>query len=255
MERSLWRHPVVKYTGLAVMGIVVTFSLFFIKVKKESGQEFTRAESNFQSGRQREAVLHYERAIMWYTPFSHEVQRSISRLWEIGDRAEANRDDSLALYAYRSLRASLYSVRSFYQPYEDWIAKCDVRIVNLMAIEKAGSGADPAEIEKHRARYARTHACTQARPGARGRPSDRDRFFWLGRGHLGADLVWVVAPRQLAMATVRVVGQWCGHFFYHMGNRTFTCLKRVGDGRFGDSATYCHAPWRTWAHCFCFLGQ
>ncbi|ETW93605.1 MAG: hypothetical protein ETSY1_38470 [Candidatus Entotheonella factor] len=148
----------VKYTGLAVMGIVVTLSLFFIKVKKESRQELVRAESELQSGRHREAVLHYERAIMWYTPFSRDVHRSINRLWEIGDQAEASRDDSLALYAYRSLRASLYSIRSFYQPYQDWIAKCDVRIVNLMAIEKAGPNAQPAEIEKHRARYAHMHA-------------------------------------------------------------------------------------------------
>lgn len=158
MEPSRWRHPLVKYAGLAVMGMVVTLALFFIKVKKESRQEFARAESELQSGRPRESVVHYERAIMWYTPFSREMRRSVSRLWDIGHEAEAHQNDSLALYAYRSLRASLYGTRSFYQPYEDWIAKCDARIVNLMAIEKAGPGADPAEIEKHRVRYARMYA-------------------------------------------------------------------------------------------------
>ena len=158
MERSHWRHPLVKYAGLGVMGVMVTLTLFFIKVKKETRQEFARAESELHKGRLRESVVHYERTIMWYTPFSREVGRSVSRLWDIGRQAEANLDASLALYAYRSLRASLYGTLSFYQPYEDWIAKCDARIVHLMAVEKAGPGAQPAEIEQHRVRYARMHA-------------------------------------------------------------------------------------------------
>jgi hypothetical protein len=137
---------------------MVTLTLFFIKVKKEARQEFARAESELHSGRLRESVEHYERTIMWYTPFSREVRRSVSRLWEIGRQAEANLDASLALYAYRSLRSSLYGTLSFYQPYEDWIEKCDARIVHLMAVEKAGPDAKPAEIEQHRVRYARMHA-------------------------------------------------------------------------------------------------
>jgi hypothetical protein len=140
------------------MGAMVTLTLFFIKVKKEAQQEFARAEFELHSGRIRESVEHYERTIMWYTPFSREVRHAVSRLWEIGRQAEANQDASLALYAYRSLRASLYSTLSVYQPYEDWIAKCDARIVYLMAVEKAGPDAHPAEIEKHRVRYARMHA-------------------------------------------------------------------------------------------------
>jgi hypothetical protein len=158
MERSRWSHPLVKYGGLAVMGIMVTLTLFFIKVKMESRREFARAESELHGGRTRESVDHYERTIMWYTPFSPEVRRSVSRLWDIGSQAEANQDASLALYAYRSLRASLYGTLSVYQPYEEWIARCDARIVNLMAIEKAGANAKPAEIEQHRTRYARMHA-------------------------------------------------------------------------------------------------
>lgn len=157
MNRSRWRHPIVKYTGSVVIAIVVTLSLFFIKVKRESRQELARAESELQSGRVQESVVHYERAIMWYTPWGSEVRRAIKRLWDIGYQAEANQDASLALYAYRSLRASLYGTRSFYQPYEDWIAKSEARIVKLMAIEKAGPSADPAEVEKHRVRYARMH--------------------------------------------------------------------------------------------------
>ncbi|PON16211.1 hypothetical protein C2W62_19640 [Candidatus Entotheonella serta] len=157
MSRPRWHHPFVKYTGVTAIGIVMVLSLFFIKVKWESRQEFIRAESARQDGRIREAVEHYERAIMWYTPFSSDVRRSISQLWVIGDQAEANQDTSLALYAYRSLRASLYSTRSFYQPHEDWITKSEARIVKLMAIKKAGPNAAPTEIEKYRVRYARMH--------------------------------------------------------------------------------------------------
>lgn len=89
MERSRWRHPLVKYTGLAAMGTIVALTLLFVKVQRESRQELARAESKLQGGLTRESVVHYERAIMWYTPFSSEVRRSISRLWEIGEQAEA----------------------------------------------------------------------------------------------------------------------------------------------------------------------
>ena len=158
MEPWRWRHPWVTTIGWVVIAFLGAFILFFLKVHKESRLEFARAESEFQSGQGREAVVHYERAIMWHTPWSRAVQRSVERLWEIGEQAEANQEASLALEAYRALRASLYGVRSAYQPYEDWIAKCDTRIVRLMAVEKAGPGADPADIEKHRARYAEMHA-------------------------------------------------------------------------------------------------
>lgn len=157
MGRSRWRYPVVKYAGLAVIAILMTLSLFFIKVKTASRQELSRAESALQDNRVRASVVHYERAIMWYTPFSSEVRRSIRRLWDIGHQAEADQDASLALYAYRSLRASLYGTRSFYQPYADWIAKSEARVVKLMAIEKAGPDAPPADVEKHRTRYAQMY--------------------------------------------------------------------------------------------------
>ena len=157
MEPSRWRHPLVTAIGVAVIAILGTLTLFFLKVHKESRREFAHAESELQSGRRRSAVEHYERAIMWYTPWSRSVARSVARLWEIGEQAEAHQDASLALEAYRALRASLYGVRSSYQPYKDWIPKCNARIVHLMAIEKAGPGADPADVEKHRARYAEMH--------------------------------------------------------------------------------------------------
>lgn len=158
MERSRFRHPIVKYVGVAVIGILITGSAFFIKVRKESRQEYARAEAEYRNGRQREAVLHYERTIKWYTPYSRDVRHAVSRLWDIGAQADANQDASLALYAYRSLRAGLYATRSFYQPYQEWIPKCDARIVDLMAIEKAGPNAEPSEVDKHRERFARMYA-------------------------------------------------------------------------------------------------
>lgn len=158
MERSRLRHPIVKYARVAVIAMLIIGCTFFIKVRKESRLSYQRAETEFQGGRQRASVLHYERTIKWYTPWSRDVDRAVQRLWDIGVQAEANQDDSLALYAYRSLRAGLYSTRSFYQPYQTWIPKCDARIVELMAIEKAGPEAEPSEIDKHRERYARIYA-------------------------------------------------------------------------------------------------
>ncbi len=155
MERSRLRTPLIQYAGMAVIAILMSFSIFFFKVRIESRQEYARAETELQAGRPREAVVHYEHTIKWYTPFSRDVHRAVNRLWDIGVQADADQDASLALYAYRSLRAGLYATRSFYQPYEDWIPKCEVRIADLMAIEKAGPKAKPSEVDQHRERYAR----------------------------------------------------------------------------------------------------
>ncbi len=203
MEGSRLRNPIAKYAGVAVIAIIMTGSAFFIKVRKESRLEYTRAEAEFQSGRQREAVVHYERTIKWYTPFSRKVHHAVNRLWDIGVQAEASHDASLALYAYRSLRAALYATRSFYQPHPDWIPKCDARIVELMAIEKAGPNAEPSEIEKHRERYARIYA-REVGPTLGGSILTIIGFFgWVGAtlGFIGYGLSqhgnWLLRPCML----------------------------------------------------------
>jgi tetratricopeptide (TPR) repeat protein len=113
--------------------IMIILFMIFLKVYYNSKTEFEKAEAINRKNDYKTAVLHYERAIHWYTPYNKYVSISARRLWEIGNLAEDKGDVSLALKAYRSLRSSFYSVRSVYTPGKEWIIRCDDKIAILVA--------------------------------------------------------------------------------------------------------------------------
>jgi len=113
--------------------VVLFFSLILVKVFLSSRYEFKEAGIADAKGNIREAITHYERAILWYLPVGGYVTPSAERLWEIGRDLEET-DVKLALIAYRSLRSAFYATRSFYTPGRSWIDRTDERISALMAL-------------------------------------------------------------------------------------------------------------------------
>lgn len=118
--------------------------LVFIKVNVNAHKEHQKAEAALNNNNLEQAITHFNRAIHWYSPGSKTIKASVQALWEIGIQAEINRDYRIALQAFRSLRSSLYSARSFYTPYPDWIDKCDDRISSLVALEREPYHPDDA---------------------------------------------------------------------------------------------------------------
>jgi hypothetical protein len=125
------------------------------KVAYSARQEFVRGEEAYRSGKLGEAIVHYERAIQWYTPFSGAVRRAVRRLWEIGTVAEQQAKPKLALEAYQALRGSLYAVQSFYLPYRRWIPKSEAKIAVLMARSARTGEPDATKRARDTARFAR----------------------------------------------------------------------------------------------------
>jgi len=122
--------------------MVISMMLIFIaavyaKVTYEARNEYKKAGESLQAEDIPTAITHFNRAIHWYAPGSSAVKKSIEHLWQLGTLAEQSEDYALALRAYRELRSSLYSARSFYTPHTDWIEKCDNRIADLIATGKA----------------------------------------------------------------------------------------------------------------------
>ncbi len=115
-------------------GIFLVFILLvYIKVTVLALSEYEKAETALRTGTVNEAITHLNRAIHWYSPGSTSVRMAIDRLWEIGQSAEQKNNHETALHAYRMLRSSLYSARSFYTPHPDWIARCDERIAAIVS--------------------------------------------------------------------------------------------------------------------------
>ena len=117
----------------AVTIFLIFIVLVYIKVTISAHSEYKKAESALQSGNVEEAITHFNHAIHWYAPGSAAVRMAIDRLWEIGQDAEQAADQATALHAYRMLRSSIYSARSFYTPHPVWIARCDERIATIVS--------------------------------------------------------------------------------------------------------------------------
>jgi len=102
-------------------GILYYFSLVFAKVCINARKEYQKVIS-FSRKDYKQAIIHFNQAIHWYSPGSKAVANSIQALWKIGTHAETQGDINLALDAFQSIASSLYSARSFYTPHQEWIA-------------------------------------------------------------------------------------------------------------------------------------
>lgn len=132
---------------------VVLFLVIAAKVYFSSRGEFRLAEGALSNGEYREAITHYERAILWYLPIGGFVDASAQGLWDIGVMFEEE-DKKLSLETYRTLRSSFYATRSFYTPGEQWIDRTNKKIALLMAQEPPYSEEDKKKSVEQRRKEA-----------------------------------------------------------------------------------------------------
>jgi hypothetical protein len=152
---TFWQHKAWKVVVHILSILLVLACVLFIKVSHSAKREFALGEEAYRGGGYKEAITHYERAIKWYTPFSRSVRLAVERLWEIGSAAEDRTDLNLALEAYRSLRSSLYAIRSFYLPFKDWIPRSEAKIASLMARTSHAEGQGAEELQRDTTRFTR----------------------------------------------------------------------------------------------------
>ena len=151
----LWQHHPALRSALRIVVLLVAFVvILYAKVSYNASLDFALGEDAYIHGEYKRAITHYERTIKWYTPLSSAVQRSVERLWQLGTEAEARSEISLALEAYQTLRSSLYTVQSFYIPYQSWIPKSEARIAPLLAKTKAGEEHNEDQLVQGTARFA-----------------------------------------------------------------------------------------------------
>ncbi len=101
--------------------------------------QFARGEAAQAAGDTIAAIAGYEAALHMYTPGSPLNERAAERLWSVGEAMEKSGDFDRALIAYRSLRSSWYAVRWLIQPGEEWIARCDRKIAELVRAQAQAS--------------------------------------------------------------------------------------------------------------------
>lgn len=126
----------------AIVLILLILVMIAAKVHLSGVKEYKEAKVLLAAGDNWSAIHSLDRVLNWYTPFSGYVQNAANDLWSIGQAAEKSGNLEQALVAYRTLRSGFYGARSFYTPGQDWIARCDERIVVLAARQ-------PDYVERH----------------------------------------------------------------------------------------------------------
>ena len=126
-----------RWQSFAVVAVTAVLALVIVWVNtyQRMREQYALAEKHDAAGEYLQAVTAYETAIHAYVPWSSRLERSIQRLWEIGQMYEQRGETDMALIAYRSLRSSLLAVRSVYQPYPEWIRRCNERIPFLLSLQ------------------------------------------------------------------------------------------------------------------------
>lgn len=122
---------------LGLSALLLFLLSIFLKAFFYAHQECEQGKIALQSKDPQQAIVHFTRAIHWYTPGNSAIKESIEALWEIGKKAEEQGDETLAINALQNLRSSLYSARSFYTPHMNWIEICDHHIATILARQES----------------------------------------------------------------------------------------------------------------------
>lgn len=139
-----------RWMGWIVLSVLLLFSIIYLKVFISSRAEFNAAEAARVKGDDREAMIHYERAMLWYLPLGGYVEPAAEALWNLGIVLE-EKDRKLSLEAFRSLRSAFYATRSFYTPGQAWIDRADEKIAKMMAQEPPYSEREKKMTTEQRA--------------------------------------------------------------------------------------------------------
>ena len=139
------RLKVVSVIKQVALVLLIMFVMVWVRACYYQQNHYSEAEAAFKDKNYKDAMTSYEWTIKMYTPLSGEVEDACEKLWFIAGEYEKKGQLDMALIGYRSLRSSIYSIKSFYMPYGKWIPLTDKKIEEILAIEylreKAASAA------------------------------------------------------------------------------------------------------------------
>lgn len=113
--------------------IVLALLLVFSSVDRRQQQLFLAGEASYANNDFMAAMGEYTATIRLYLPFSDRQEQASKRLWEMADKAAQNGDTEHALIACRALHSSWSAVHWLFQPGDDWIKRCELKIATLLA--------------------------------------------------------------------------------------------------------------------------
>lgn len=129
------KKKVVLFIRNGLLIFVLFIAMVWANTYYRGRAQYMEGEGYFKAGKFKEAITCYGTSVRMYTPLAGYVPASLDRLWEMGEGYQNAGQLDWALIAYRDLRSSIYAIRSFYTPYEEWIARADERIDQVLALQ------------------------------------------------------------------------------------------------------------------------
>jgi hypothetical protein len=115
--------------------------ILWARVFYGSMEDYKTGECLLQQNQVIRAITYFDRSLHWYAPLNPYVERSAKRLWEIGERAEQEKDARLALIAYESIRNGFYGASHVFRPGKDWIQRSESKIQSLSILHGKAEAA------------------------------------------------------------------------------------------------------------------
>ena len=116
---------------LALVGVV--FAVIAVRAVVSSRSELQRGDLLRESGDLDAAMLAYRRAARWYAPANPYVPQALDRLELMANEAASAGDGERALLAWRAVRGSILSTRSFYTPHRTRLERAEQAIIEASA--------------------------------------------------------------------------------------------------------------------------
>jgi len=142
------RHRVLRVIVKVASVAVLLLLILWLRVFYGSMQDYKTGETLLKENQTIRAITYFDRSLHWYAPLNPYVERSAKQLWEIGERAESEKDTRMALIAYESIRNGFYGASHVFRPGKDWIQRAENKMESLSNPQRM-EGAVPSKKDPH----------------------------------------------------------------------------------------------------------
>lgn len=125
-------HPWLRGWRVWAVATLLALSTLVLRASVDAARSVRLAEEAAELGDFESTVLHLRHAAQWYVPFVGTRRTQLERIIELGDTATT---PEAQLFAWRSARGAILSVRHFRVPNADLLPELHQRIGQAMAIQ------------------------------------------------------------------------------------------------------------------------
>lgn len=135
--------PRIRVASTVVFIVMTVLGSYLTRAVIASRQFLLAGDTALTNGRTDEAILHYRHALEWYTPIGGGSEPALQKLLLIGKKHLEQNEPKRALFALRSARFGILSIRHAATPFASELPNIHRQIANAEARLSTESRAHP----------------------------------------------------------------------------------------------------------------